>query len=609
MKATKRIVVWGALLGAVVLFFACKENGLLADLQQKVQQAKISGTVATPVFTPPAGSLPTGSQTITITGSTPGATIYYTTDGTTPSEISTQYTAPFSVNGTNGTSLTIKAIAVAGGMNPSTIAVAAYNFSSSTLVLHLQVAPDSSSGSIGLNENGIVTHPTDAYVNSGVPVALEATPNALWLFDKWTVYSGTATIANSNAAITTVTLTTEAVIKANFARYHLTVTYDGNGSKSGSVPSDANSYWPGNTVAVLSNTGSLAQTGYTFAGWNTKADGTGTSYAAGATFTEGSADVTLYAVWIPSNLTFTSSGSSIMITGFVVAPTGSLTIPGGVTGIGASAFSGCSGLTGSLTIPSSVTSIGQYAFSFCWGLTGSLTIPSSVTSISGGAFYYCQGLTSLTIPSSVTSIGDSAFLYCLSLTSVTISQGVTSIGASAFGFCSGLIGSLTIPSSVTSIGAGAFGYCSSLTSVTISPGVTSIGDSAFDVCSSLTYVIIPSSVTNMSGAAFMDCTSLTSITIPSGITSIGPSTFAGCTSLTSITIPSGITSIGKWAFLNCTSLTGITVQATTPPALSSTSQAFDLCAGGLKIHVPSGTLGAYQAATGWSVYKSQIVSP
>lgn len=44
------------------------------------------------------------------------------------------------------------------------------------------------------------------------------------------------------------------------------VTYAGNGSTSGSVPTDGNAYLAGVTVTVLGNTGSLAKTGYTFAG-------------------------------------------------------------------------------------------------------------------------------------------------------------------------------------------------------------------------------------------------------------------------------------------------------------------------------------------------------
>jgi uncharacterized repeat protein (TIGR02543 family) len=81
------------------------------------------------------------------------------------------------------------------------------------------------------------------------------------------------------------------------------VTYDGNGGTGGSVPTDGNPYVAGATVTVLGNTGSLVKTGYTFAGWNTAANGSGTSYVGGATFAMGSGDVTLYAKW---TLTVTS---------------------------------------------------------------------------------------------------------------------------------------------------------------------------------------------------------------------------------------------------------------------------------------------------------------
>ncbi|WP_165972400.1 cadherin-like beta sandwich domain-containing protein [Paenibacillus piri] len=88
-----------------------------------------------------------------------------------------------------------------------------------------------------------------------------------------------------------------------------TVTYDSNGSTEGSVPIDGNTYIQGATVTVLGNTGNLAKTGYTFAGWNTQADGNGTSYAANATFTLGANDVTLYAQWTTNSYTVAYHGN------------------------------------------------------------------------------------------------------------------------------------------------------------------------------------------------------------------------------------------------------------------------------------------------------------
>jgi len=84
-----------------------------------------------------------------------------------------------------------------------------------------------------------------------------------------------------------------------------TVTYNANGATSGSVPVDSNKYATAATVTVLTNSGNLVNTGYSFAGWNTAANGSGASYAAGATFAMGSANVTLYAQWSPAGSAYT----------------------------------------------------------------------------------------------------------------------------------------------------------------------------------------------------------------------------------------------------------------------------------------------------------------
>ena len=83
-----------------------------------------------------------------------------------------------------------------------------------------------------------------------------------------------------------------------------TVTYDENGATSGSVPTGATEYARDAQVTVLGNTGNLAKTGYTFSGWNTEADGTGTTYAAGDKFTI-TENTTLYAKWTANTYTIT----------------------------------------------------------------------------------------------------------------------------------------------------------------------------------------------------------------------------------------------------------------------------------------------------------------
>jgi uncharacterized repeat protein (TIGR02543 family) len=79
-----------------------------------------------------------------------------------------------------------------------------------------------------------------------------------------------------------------------------TVTYNGNTNTSGSVPIDPNRYAQGETITVLTNSGSLKKTGYRFAGWNILANGAGTTYLINSTFAMGSSNITLYALWIPA---------------------------------------------------------------------------------------------------------------------------------------------------------------------------------------------------------------------------------------------------------------------------------------------------------------------
>ncbi|NBQ92262.1 MAG: hypothetical protein EBT96_12980, partial [Betaproteobacteria bacterium] len=56
-------------------------------------------------------------------------------------------------------------------------------------------------------------------------------------------------------------------IFARWTAIGYTVTYNGNGSDSGSVPSNSSTYTIGTSVPVAGNTGTLVKAGYTFAGW------------------------------------------------------------------------------------------------------------------------------------------------------------------------------------------------------------------------------------------------------------------------------------------------------------------------------------------------------
>ena len=85
-------------------------------------------TVAAPVFKPDGATSFRGTQMVEIYCATPGASIYYTTDGTTPTSTGTIYSGAISLTSTT----TIKAIAVKADMNDSAVAEATFTRRSSS---------------------------------------------------------------------------------------------------------------------------------------------------------------------------------------------------------------------------------------------------------------------------------------------------------------------------------------------------------------------------------------------------------------------------------------------------------------------------------------------
>ena len=135
-----------------------------------------SQVAATPTFSPAAGTY-TSAQSVTLSDSTAGASIYYTTDGTTPTTSSTKYTSAINVAST----ATIKAIAAAAGFSQSAVATAAY-----TINLPSNINYSGGFTATGLDLNGIAKlngtrlRLTDTTQNSagsawyGVPVNVQA---------------------------------------------------------------------------------------------------------------------------------------------------------------------------------------------------------------------------------------------------------------------------------------------------------------------------------------------------------------------------------------------------------------------------------------------------
>ena len=113
--------------------------------------------VATPTFNPPGGGVTLGT-TVTISSTTAGAVIHYTTDGTTPGTSSAVYSTPIAITA----AMTINAIATASGFSDSPVATASYTLSP-LVVQNFNTATNASlpPGTINFNAVGGIVNPTD----------------------------------------------------------------------------------------------------------------------------------------------------------------------------------------------------------------------------------------------------------------------------------------------------------------------------------------------------------------------------------------------------------------------------------------------------------------
>lgn len=137
----------------------------------------VTPTCATPTFSLAGGSY-YGTQSVSLSCETDGATIYYTTDGTDPTASSTKYTGAISISETT----TLKAIAMKDGMDNSAIASATYTFP--TVVTNLAGANALDKGTeFVYNGYAVVTHVVDnnQYQNADVWIR-DNQGNAAYLF-------------------------------------------------------------------------------------------------------------------------------------------------------------------------------------------------------------------------------------------------------------------------------------------------------------------------------------------------------------------------------------------------------------------------------------------
>lgn len=280
---------------------------------------------------------------------------------------------------------------------------------------------------------------------------------------------------------------------------------------------------------------------------------------------------------------------------------GSYTIPVGVTGVGAGAFTDRPLLT-EVIIPNYVTSIGENAFSLCENLVSVVfrgSAAPTTMSIGDYAFYDLPVLKSVSFDpdSDVVSIGNYAFAYCTKLNEFTIPASMQEIGDYAFQSCTALVEvAFKEGDQSMTFGQYVFNDCLELTRVTLSAAVEMIPITVFDGCDNLEGVYVDAGnqyYTDIEGVLYnKDVTEILfyskkkgNFTLPETVTTIGEGVFAGNAEITSFTIGENITYIKRNAFKDCLALTEVIFEDA-GEELVVDEYAFANCTGILSLDLP-----------------------
>lgn len=373
-------------------------------------------------------------------------------------------------------------------------------------------------------------------------------------------------------------------------------------------------------------------------------------------------ETTLISSELPSNTTTLVIGNCVGYIGdelFYSSSTNnttlrSLTLSTTVTTIGEAAFDHCTALS-SVTFVEGLTLIKRHAFNMCTSLSGNITLPNSLTTIRDNAFYGCSSVSSVTLGTGVTYLGANVFRNCTGLNSVTVLATTPPSFGGYNNFRDTNDCPIYVPSGTLSTYESASGWSEyadrifeygvakwieqsyeceldandeNTGNVIVTELDTNPSSSTYNTTRTRTYEDLtrcPASPSynfklrkTYSGGTDTDVACNESTTLQQSecsgdfvsaiigdcVTAINSSAFYQKTTLTSVIISSSVTNIYNYAFAGCTSLTSVTIEATTPPTLAS-YRAFS-STNDCPIYVPSGSVSAYQSATGWSNLASRI---
>ena len=174
------------------------------------------------------------------------------------------------------------------------------------------------------NSVGYVTLTYNANGGSGAPAAQKVEKNSIvtisgteptrtgYVFRGWTpnpdTYDNTAYLAGAK-----ITLRENMTLYAYWSPASFTLTFDAHGGKIGSTAKTSTTMTAGNPAKISVTP---TRTGYTFNGWNTKADGSGKTYLNGKTISI-TQNTTLYAMWTINQYTLSFKPNNTLGPAFI----------------------------------------------------------------------------------------------------------------------------------------------------------------------------------------------------------------------------------------------------------------------------------------------------
>ncbi len=446
-----------------------------------VASAKYTLTIATPTFSPVAGTY-TGAQSVTISDTTPGAVIYYTvtagTTGTAPTTASTVYTGPITVSGSS----VVEALAAETGYTNSAVASAKYTLDVVTPTFSpaagtyataqsVTISDTTPSSTIYYTTNGTAPTTSSTVYSSAINVSASETVEAI------ATATGYGTSAVGTAAYTIQAATpTFSPVAGTYATAQSVTISDSTPSSTIYYTTDGSTPTTGSTVyssALNVSTSETVNAMATATGYGTSPLGSAayTIQAATPTFSPaagtytGAQTVTISdttpssTIYYTTNGTAPTTGSTVYAGAITVSASETVSAIAAAPGYGASPV-GSAAYTIVAATPTFNPGTGTYS--------GTQTVTINTTTPSATIYYTTDGSTP-TYP-----VTGTTQLYSAPIT-VSASQTVNAI-ATATGVTNSAVGSavytLVATSPTFSFGSGAYTTALILTISDITPGAT-----------------------------------------------------------------------------------------------------------------------------------------